>query len=592
MRMPIQFIFFVVSGLAILTLSICLSLSQIHDILRQLGEHPGGVPLPIRKDIDILFLSQAGLAIAAATGLGLAIDRELRWMVVSARIASCLRWLRDQFEKPFWSSREMSIQGLQQAVESVTLELLESRRQRKLLFERAVDVICVVGADGLLTNVSPAAKKSWGYQPIDLEGRSIASVLRTPDAERILSLLRDSTTSIDKIYFESQVQCKDGSMLDVAWTGHFSPSEGGLFCIVHDISQQKRTEKSIRQNETRLRVALESLPMATLVIDVDNCVEFANGAAHVLLGYGTEDMMGTRVTAVFPDEHLLEQDDTPYDKGIATIATCKDGSHKDVDVWMTRLEVLENETKVLMVFVDKTAQIEFEKVKNEFMAMITHDLRSPLSAVIGMLALLEQGVLGTLSERGKQIASGSQRECQRMLRLLNDLLQLEKMASGSFELECKPMDLNATIREALEQVRRSAESKQLSLKVDLQFGTCFGDHERLMQVMINLLNNAIKYAPPKSQIRVKTGDFGPYVMATVEDRGPGIPEEKLEKIFESYGQVDLNDARKHGGTGLGLSICKAIVQQHGGHIGVDTAVNQGSRFWFTVPKQAQPAVLQ
>lgn len=538
----------------------------------------------VRNQMHTLTAFLFAISMALITVSAIAIDRELRLSRILTDISKSTRWLAKQFNMV--PRGEPSLTALQGTLDQLGVELSESRRREKLLFERAVDVICIVDLNGLIMSVSPSVKRNWGYAPIDLEGRSLGSVLRLKDAERILEDLQDSFKSIDKLQFESQIRKKDGTMLDVSFTGHWSASEAGLFCIVHDISRQKRVENQARQNEQRIRAALESLPVAVLVADHYGEVEFANTEAHEILGYPPDGLMGVKLSGLF-DQQGLTDDRQSYEGSIPTVAHCRDGTARSANVWLTPLEQEEAERKMLIAFVDTTGQERFEKEKREFLAMVAHDLRTPLSTVIGMLSLVEQGVLGNVSDQGKRIAAGAYNECNRMLRLLNDMLDIEKITTGNFELKCAHMNISTTVWQALETLGTQAKQKQLSLETDLKNANCWGDEQRLAQVIINLLTNAIKYAPDGSTVRVASMDFGPLVMVTVEDHGPGIPTDKIDKIFERFGQVDLADARERGGTGLGLAICKAIVTQHGGQIGVETQPGKGSRFWFTVPKDPE-----
>ena len=377
---------------------------------------------------------------------------------------------------------------LDQWHQTLNINLSDLERRQRLLIEKAVDVICVLDMEGRFISISKACKEAWGYTPDELKGRNLRFVLEGDRAEQVLASIVGAARSIDRIVFESELRRKDGELVAVVWTGHWSATEGGLFCIVHDISKQKLIEKTVRESEQRLREALE-------------------------------------------------------------------------------------------------AQQELERMKREFVAMVTHDVRSPLTSVRGLLVLLEQGALGTINDQGREIAGRVHKECSRLLRLLNDMLELDKIEAGAFDLQCAAMDLSVTVLEAVENVRATADVKQVSVEASAPSSICYGDEHRLMQVLGNLLSNAIKYAPENSAVKVTLRVDASMAIVCVEDHGAGIPEEKVAKIFERFGQASPDDARKKGGTGLGLAICKAIVEQHGGRIGVDSKLGGGSKFWFTVPRK-------
>jgi signal transduction histidine kinase len=164
------------------------------------------------------------------------------------------------------------------------------------------------------------------------------------------------------------------------------------------------------------------------------------------------------------------------------------------------------------------------------------------------------------------------------------MLVIDKMHSGSFDLQCSPVYLQNVIDEAVESISESAAAKQVQIVVDSTPVLCMADEQRIMQVLTNLLSNAITYSSEKSSVHISLSDSGDMALVAVEDQGKGIPEEKLATVFEKFSQVESKDASEKKGTGLGLAIAKSIVDQHGGRIGVDSKIGQGSRFWFTVPK--------
>jgi signal transduction histidine kinase len=224
--------------------------------------------------------------------------------------------------------------------------------------------------------------------------------------------------------------------------------------------------------------------------------------------------------------------------------------------------------------------------------MISHDLRSPLTSMQGVLILLENGAIGQINDQGKQIAVRAYKECSRMLRLLDDILEISKIKAGVFNLQCAELSIGQVIREAVENVTHIANEKQIRIEQDAPPAVAYGDDQRIMQVLLNLLSNAIKYAPASSSIRIAANDVGEEILVSVMDQGKGIPSDKLDKIFGKFEQAELADQREMGGTGLGLAICKAIVQEHGGRIGVESKVGEGSRFWFTIPKHPAGVPLQ
>jgi PAS domain S-box-containing protein len=530
----------------------------------------------IQQKLQMLSIALLPVSLAL---VGLSLAGQIQSAQLRSIITKRLRQLVSQpGDLPLANDAVASLDHLQN---QLSAELYDLRQRQKLLVEKAVDVICVVDMKGKFVTVSGAARRAWGFEPKELTGKPLGFVLEGEHADRILHTIVGAAKSIDRVVFESNLRCKDGSLIDVVWTGHWSASEGGLFCIVHDISQQKLIEKTIRESEHRLRVVLESLPVGVLATDNMGQIEFANGMAQRSLLAQPEQLVGINVAAIFEYQSLT----TAELSELETNAKRSDGQLIPTNVWLSTIELAGVEKK-LIAFLDVSVKYDLEKMKQEFIAMITHDLRSPLTSVQGVLVLMQKGVLGQLNEQGNQMTRRVQNECERLIRLLNDMLQVNKMELGNFDLECTPVDLSATIKDAVENVRALASDKQISMELHLENSLCMADEQRIMQVMMNLLSNAIKYAPEQSSVQITMNGDGEQALVAVEDQGRGIPEEKLDLIFEKFGMVEADDAKKRGGTGLGLAICKAIITQHGGQIGVRSTIGKGSKFWFTVPKLA------
>jgi PAS domain S-box-containing protein len=415
-----------------------------------------------RQQLMLLF---AGELVAGCTLITAAFKSIQRSAELASSLQSAWQLIQNQLKRK-GDGKPVSSEQMKQSLNELCSELSEHRRTARELFDRAVDVICVVNTSGEIQTVNKACQSAWGYSPSELEGKPVQSLFEKDEADRIMPNILGAALSIDKIVFESRICRKDGALVDVIWTGHWSVREQGLYCIVHDVSQQK----------------------------------------------------------------------------------------------------------------------QLERTKQEFVAMVTHDIRGPLATIEAMLGLMEVGVLGQINDKGQRIAQGTRKQCQHLLRLLNDMLQLDKMEAGSFDLVCEQMDVANVAQDAVENVRHLTEAKHLTVNQQVQHINCWADELRVIQVILNLLTNAIKYSPENSTIDVKVEDRGSFAYVAVTDRGRGIPPEKTSRIFEKFEQVSSSDARDKQGTGLGLAICKGIVTQHGGEIGVQSVLEQGSTFWFTIPK--------
>ena len=233
---------------------------------------------------------------------------------------------------------------------------------------------------------------------------------------------------------------------------------------------------------------------------------------------------------------------------------------------------------------------EVERLKQEFVAMISHDLKTPISSVISTLGLVNAEAFGPISDRGKSMVRRSEKVLARLVNMLNDLLLIEKLEAGRFELQLSETDLRDVLHESIEAVQHIAAARSISIEAPDTEAHAYADGARLVQVLVNLLSNAIKFSPEQSVVKVSVQESPEWIELRVTDQGRGVPVELRSTIFERFRQVDVGDAREKGGTGLGLPICKLIVEEHGGSIGVEGTNGNGSIFWFRIPRYAKSRI--
>ncbi|MBC7372378.1 MAG: GAF domain-containing protein [Frankiales bacterium] len=248
-------------------------------------------------------------------------------------------------------------------------------------------------------------------------------------------------------------------------------------------------------------------------------------------------------------------------------------------------------TGAVVVVDDITDQLAVERLKNEFVSVVSHELRTPLTSLRGSLGLLASGVLGELSAPGKQMADVALSSTERLVRLVDEILDLERLAAGQVVLQRRQHALVDVVQTAVQEVAGLAEQAGVVLRADVDGSDVWLDADRVVQVLVNLLGNAVKFSPSGAEVAVRANVSEGMIVVAVEDSGRGIPDNELERIFDRFAQVDASDSRDHGGSGLGLAIARNVVEAHGGTITARSVVGEGTTFTVTIP-QRRPDVSQ
>ncbi len=241
-----------------------------------------------------------------------------------------------------------------------------------------------------------------------------------------------------------------------------------------------------------------------------------------------------------------------------------------------------------------TERSHLDTLKDEFISTVSHELRTPLTSIRGSLGLLSSGIMGTLDPKAQNLLRIAVTNTDRLIRLINDILDLERMESGRAPLQIRRCSLRDLIQQAADTMSGMAHEAAVRIVLEspppstspeaLYFD---GDSDRILQVLTNLISNAIKFSPSASTIRVHVEATSDSILLKVSDEGRGIPAEKLDSIFDRFHQVEPSDARQKGGTGLGLAICRSIVQQHSGSIWAQRNLGPGTTLYVMFPRTAR-----
>lgn len=397
-------------------------------------------------------------------------------------------------------------------------------QKERAVIENAKDIICTIDQQFVFINVNPASVSVWGYPTDELIGKSVDVLLSEEQKIKFREEMEKIRGSEKSVPFEGAITRKDESEIEMLWSVHWSKKEESFFCVVHDITERK----------------------------------------------------------------------------------------------------------------------QIERMKREFVAMVSHDLRTPLTSIQGFLSLLEAGAYGEVNDSGKHSLTIADNSISRLIKLINDLLDVERIESGKLELNVQTVLLSEIFEQSLNSVQNFALDHGVKLvsligrKAELSAVAAFAapgdavvsddavaqidnaataavvaaaiessteiddaddyaddddvllkvDGDRIIQVVINLLSNAVKFSPKDSTVTLSGCELeNRFVEIKIADEGRGIPAEFVDSVFERFKQVKKTDAKNKKGTGLGLAICKAIVEKHGGQIGVTSVEGKGSTFWFRIPKE-------
>jgi len=340
------------------------------------------------------------------------------------------------------------------------------------------------------------------------------------------------------------------------------------------------------------RAVVENAVDVICSIDEQERIANVNSASLKVWGYEPEQLIGLRLSQFLNGEQLQNT----QLKINAIITSKSEGTFENqvrhkagklVDMLWTA-QWSEQEKALFCVAHDITERKKIESLKQDFVAMISHDLRTPLTSVQGFLDLLEIDAYGTMSKAGKESLELAEMNIGRVVHLVNDILDIEKLESGMLTFQMEAVDLNAIIVRSIESVTGFAKQQAVTINYEEteENIAVMGDSERLTQVLVNLLANAVKFSEKNGLVSVvlKADDL---VVVEIIDNGRGVPESQRASIFERFRQVETSDGRE--GTGLGLAICRAIIEELGGTIGVSDLDRQakGSKFWFKLPRKQQ-----
>lgn len=532
--------------------------------------------------------------------------------------------LTNQFRESKRKVERLSQQLRQENAEQLKKELREKEKNEKVLKESQIQLqrqlseieaiyqsapigLSVLGTDLRFIRINHRLAEINGFTVEEHIGRTVRELL--PDlantAEQLLRSVLETGKPLLNVEIVGETPSQPG--VQRVWLENFLPLKNqdrviGISVVCEEITERKQAEAEIKEFNRRWRSVLDSIQMIVIELDQEGIVQYINPFFQTISQFTPAEVIGKHwITNFTPPEinpsldiifyEVLKEKASEYH--VNPVLT-KYGEERII-AW--RNSVLKNNwgqtTGVIAIGEDITERYRLERMKSQFLSTVSHELRTPLTTIQASLSLLHEKVIDANSKEGETTISIATDGVDRLVRLVNDILDLERLRSGKLRLMKNYCSVKQILHNAIAQTQELAKQADIKIQVSSPDFCLYADQDRLIQVVINLLSNALKFSPPHSHIdlsveKVISEDsllISPmgWVKFMVRDRGRGIPPQNLQSIFEPFQQVDASDSREKGGTGLGLAICRDIIQGHDGEIWVESLLGKGSSFYFTLP---------
>lgn len=485
--------------------------------------------------------------------------------------------------------------------------LMEQQHTQMLLLEQsqllelAHDTIMTRDLNAVITYWNQGAERTYGWTKAEALGQDAYSLLKTKLSQPIEDI---QATLLERGYWEGEIVHQDraGHALTVASRWVMQKDEMGrpikILGINNDITARKQAEQALQQYALEVEDLYNNAPCGYHSLDTTGTIIRMNDTELRWLGYTRNEILGKKKFSdlLTPTSQqlfahnfaILKQQGQIHDQEFEMV--CKNGQSHWFSVNATAIRDADGQFVMSRgTLFDISERHKIDQMKQEFISVVSHELRTPLTSIRGSLGMIAGGVYDRKPEKMRAMIEIAARQSDRLVRLVNDILDLRRLESGQAKFKFTLCAAAELIQQSVDVMRSQAEQSQVAIVILPTQAEVWADADAIVQTFTNLLSNAIKFSPPAATITVSAAPNPSQVAGSsltrfsIQDQGRGIPADQLETIFGQFQQVDVSDSRDKGGTGLGLAICRTIIEQHQGHIWADSTLGHGSTFYFTLP---------
>ena len=514
-----------------------------------------------------------------------------------------------------WSSTVSAEEQLYYAVARDITERKQAEVHYRDLYENAPDMMAVVDlVSGNILECNQTLADVIGRSKEEITGNSFLELYASDSIEAAQQTSSAFIETGEIIRQERTLRRADGSTIDVLLQATPMRDETGKIVASRstwrDVTKQKEAERALAAQEALYRTLIEAAPQIIWVADADGQVALLNKAWHEFSGRTEAESLGIRwAEALHPEDlpDVLAKWERAYNHGETYSGECrfqaKDGSYQtfifigtpvrndsgEIINWVgINTNIADRVQAELALQEAKDAAEYANRAKSEFLATMSHELRTPLNAIIGFSEILRDEILGTLNDEQKELVLDIHTSGNHLLAMINDILDLSKIEAGRMDLQLERFSIQEAVTEVNTIITALANKKQIQLALELnQDVTIEADKLKFKQILYNLLSNAIKFTDEGGEVITKFETSSSALLGSVTDTGVGISPQDREKLFQPFTQLDASSTRAHGGTGLGLALTNRLIQLHGGKMWVDSEIDEGSTFSFTLPLHQQ-----